>query len=189
VDDLRDPHIAPLWEAGHYEIVEGVLTVMPPAYFDASHAVGRLVRVVEQHLERTGTPGEFSYEVDLVISPQRVARVDVVFTTPQDLTRQREVNAESGEPELTYGRLLVPPTLIVECVSKGHERHDRVTKRRWYEEFGVPNYWVFDAYQRRLECLMMRSGRYEVDVVGQGDDELRPQLFGGLILPLARLWA
>ena len=50
-DDLDDPEIERLWFQGAYEIVEGVLTKMPPAYFDGSIAVQRLVDVVDGEID------------------------------------------------------------------------------------------------------------------------------------------
>ena len=35
-DDLDDPRIERLWDQGRYEIVEGVLTQMPPPQLDTS---------------------------------------------------------------------------------------------------------------------------------------------------------
>ena len=45
--DLDDPRIERLWERGAYEIVEGVLTKMTPAYFDGSVARQSLIDTVE----------------------------------------------------------------------------------------------------------------------------------------------
>jgi Uma2 family endonuclease len=188
VQDLNDPRIERRWEAGHYEIVEGVLTTMPPAHFDGSLALGRLQSMIAVHLHATGQRGDFSPEVDFIVSQIRVARVDLVFTTPEDQARQLEANKKGGKPKLRFGRLLVPPTLIVESVSPGHEVHDRDTKQRWYAEAGVKHYWILDGFQRRLDCLTLVGSEYGVDQAGRDSDELRPSVFPGLVIPLARLW-
>jgi hypothetical protein len=54
VDDLNDPAIERLWEENHYEIVEGVLAEMPPAYFDGHGAMTRLMMMVQKHLDKKG---------------------------------------------------------------------------------------------------------------------------------------
>ena len=187
-DDLDDPEIAPLWEAGAYEIVEGVLTLMPPAYYDGALPPSRLRRIVERHLDATNTPGEFSNETDFIIARKKVARVDLMFMTPEDHRRQEEANAKRGRARLRFGRIIVPPTLIVESVSLGHEDHDRETKRSWYAEARVPNYWILNAFDRSLECLKLAGDTYEIDVSGRGADTLQPSLFPGLVVKLADLW-
>ncbi len=188
VDDLNDPEIERQWFAGRFEIVEGVLTTMPPAYFDGSFPMGRLIRIVERHLDRKSLPGDFANEVDFVLARRRVARVDVAFLTPEDSQRQEKANAERGRRKLKYGRLLVPPTLVIESISMGHEAHDEETKLQWYEQFGVPNYWLLNAYAKTLRCLVLDNGKYRVDQEGSDGAELRPSLFPGLVISLKDLW-
>ena len=89
---------------------------------------------------------------------------------------------------LRFGRLLVPPTLVVESVSVGHEDHDEETKRRWYAEVRVPNYWLLNPYQRSLECLVLKGDHYQIDQAGRGRERLRPKLFPGLVILMGGLW-
>ena len=84
--------------------------------------------------------------------------------------------------------LTIPPTLVIESVSRGHEAHDRETKRRRYAEFGVPHYWIVDADARSLDCLRLDGGVYVDAGVGRGDDVIRPAAFDGLSIPLAEVW-
>ncbi|MDQ3441587.1 MAG: Uma2 family endonuclease [Planctomycetota bacterium] len=191
VDDLNDPEIERQWFTGRHEIVEGVLTTMPPAHYDGSLPLGRLTFRIGLYLHERGLPGDFLSEADFVLARQRVARVDAVFVTPEDGRRQQEANAERGRGRRTlkYGRLLVPPTLIIESISLGHEAHDEETKLQWYEQFGVPNYWMLNGFTKTLRCLVRDGGKYRVDQEGRETDELRPSLFPGLIVPLKELWA
>jgi len=188
VADLGNPQIQRQWERGAYEIVEGVLTKMPAAYFEGGASLDALADVIKQHLKAHNQRGRFAFEVDVVVSPQRVARVDAVFLTPEDQRRQKEANAEAGIKDLAFGRILIAPTLIIQSVSIGHEAHDRQTKRRWYAEKQVPNYWILDAYQRTLECLVLSESEYRTDQIGGSNDELRPALFPGLVIPLREIW-
>ena len=78
--------------------------------------------------------------------------------------------------------------LVIESVSPGHESHDQETKRNWYAEFGVQNYWLLSVFDRSLQCLFLEDGDYAVDCTGTGDAVLTPKLFPGLRLPLAEVW-
>jgi Uma2 family endonuclease len=53
--------------------------------------------------------------------------------------------------QLTPERLLGPPSLAVEVVSFSSKRTDRLQKRRLYQEEGVPEYWIVDPDERRVE--------------------------------------
>jgi len=46
---------------------------------------------------------------------------------------------------------LAPPSLAVEVVSFSSKRTDRLQKRRLYHEEGVPEYWIVDPEERRVE--------------------------------------
>src|SRR3954453_1271396 len=189
-DDLDNPKIERLWEKGRYEIVEGVLTEMPPAEFDSSKRLLRLVRVLADHVDEQGVDGSFAMEVDLIVSQRRVAVVDAVYLTSADERRQAALYAKkpNRKPRVWFGRLMIAPTLIIESISVGHEAHDRETKRWWHAEAGVKNYWLFDGMRRTLECLVLKGDDYVVQVTAKGNRELRPALFPGLVLPLSKLW-
>ena len=85
-------------------------------------------------------------------------------------------------------RILVPPTLVIEALSPGHEQHDLKTKKRWYAQFGVPNYWVLDAFTKSLQCMVLEGGSYRTELAARDTEVVQPQLFPGLVLPLARVW-
>ena len=188
VDDLSDPEVGRLWEQGRYEIIEGVLTTMPPAYFDGTSPLQELIFSVMAHCRSRGDKGRFATDAHLVLSPSRVVRVDAVYLTADEMRRQKELNADSGDPKVPFGRLLLPPTLVIESLSIGHESHDETTKCRWYAEFRIPNYWLFNPYRRTLRCLALQGGEYVTDCEGKDNAELRPGLFPGLMLKLSDVW-
>lgn len=188
VDDLDDPEIERQWFAGRYEIVEGVLTIMPAAYYDSGFALQKLLLLLNHHVSEHGLGGGFAQEVDVILGQKRLPVVDALYLSADDHQKQKEANAQRGRKSLKYGRILVPPTLVIESVSIGHEAHDRETKRAWYAEARIPNYWILDAFQKSLDCLVLDGGDYRVDQHGRDNDELRPSLFPGMVLPLGNLW-
>jgi Uma2 family endonuclease len=185
--DLDDPLFERAWMRGNFEIVEGVLTSMPAAYHSGGRALYRLMtRVTNQVGEAAGN---FSIEAEIIVDEARVARADAAYLTIAEETRQSEAARAAGRDDTDRTRILISPTLLLESISPGHELHDRRTKRRWYAEFGVPNYWLLDTFNRSLECLVLDGGAYRVDAAGRGDDEVRPSLFPGLAIRLRELWS
>jgi Uma2 family endonuclease len=187
-EDLDDPAIEREWFEGRYEIIDGVLTTMPPAYFLGQQSLEELVFTLKAHLKSLGQADHFGGEVDIIIDEDRVVRADAVWLTPQDMERQRHAVVRAGKSDPDRTRVLVPPVLVIESVSPGHERHDERTKRKWYAEFGVPNYWILNSFTRSLKCLVREGTDYRVDVEGLHSDKLRPALFPGLTIPLSELW-
>ncbi|MEO6436855.1 MAG: Uma2 family endonuclease [Tepidisphaeraceae bacterium] len=186
--DLDDPAIEREWFRGRYEIVEGVLTKMAAAYFSGGESLFTLMVLTREHVKKHGPRGSFAGEVDIIIDGPRVAVADAVFLTPEQRVLQAEASRRAGKTDPNRTRILIPPLLIIESVSPGHEAHDHRTKRRWYAEFGVPNYWLLDAYRRSLDCLVLDGGEYRVDQAETGEAEIRPSLFPGLVIPLRELW-
>src|SRR5450759_3157408 len=104
--DLDDPRIAGSWFRGRYEIVEGVLTTKPAAYFTGSSALFELMSLVKAHATESGFPGSFAPEVDIVIDEQRVLVADAVFLTPSDKQHQQDAAHLAGRTDPTRTRLL-----------------------------------------------------------------------------------
>ena len=188
VADLADPEIQRHWLAGRYELVDGVLTKMAPQGFGGISPLTRLRDVLYDHVRATGRGGRFYHEVDVLIDEPRLPKPDMIYLTPEQETRQRELEKEMGIGRGVYTPVLVVPLLIVESLSQNHEDHDRRIKRHWYAARGVPNYWLLDPTGQTLECLVLRSGDYAPEVTGSGSDVIRPKLFGGVTVPLAELW-
>jgi Uma2 family endonuclease len=187
-EDFDDPEFVSQWEAGRYEIVEGVLTKMSPPDYFGNRRLQWLTRLIERHLDATGTPGSFAQDVDVILSNGRIVRADAVFMTPRDEQARKDAVTAVPAGKEQSRRLRVPPTLIIESVSEGHESHDRRTKRRWYAEFRVPHYWIIDTEHRCIECLVLDGGEYRLEQSLSGDAELRPLLFPGLAIPLKQVW-
>jgi Uma2 family endonuclease len=189
-DDLDDPKIERLWERGRYEIVEGVLTEMPAAQLDSTSPLFRLLYRIQQYLDDQELGGSIGMETDLIVSKRRVAIVDAVYLSKADVRRQARLYAKKPRrrPNVRFGRLTIAPTLVIESLSVGHEAHDLETKYRWYAEAGVRNYWVLDCYRRSLKCYVLAKDNYRLDTAEKGPTEIRPSLFPGLVIPLAKLW-
>jgi Uma2 family endonuclease len=186
--DLDDPAIERKWFEGHYEIIEGVLTTMPPAYFAGGNAAANLIYVLKSHSRANGLGWRFATEADIVIDELRVPRVDGVMLTPGDSKTQERAARASGKVDSKRVRILVPPTLVIESVSPGHELHDTRTKKAWYCEFGVPNYWIVDAYRKTMDCFVLSGKRYAVQSKGKKNQVLKDLAFSGLEIPLQEIW-
>ena len=189
VDDLYDPDILWQWSEGRYEIVEGVLTMMAPQGFEGVDPLTNLQKIVERHFEATGHPGTFYREVDLLLRRNRIPRPDSIFLTRAQRQEQLRLQRQRPlPPGRRYHPVYVMPPLAIESVSVGHEKHDRVVKRKWYAEAGIQQYWILTAHERSLVCLVLKGKEYVVESSGEGDDAVASSIFGGVTIPLAQVW-
>ena len=127
-------------EDGHrYEVVAGELLVTPAPSLPHQHAVGSLLRLLQDYLERTRvgyatiSPADIEPEAGALVQPD-------VFVAP--LVAGRRPRAWSEIRSLL---------LAVEVLSPSSARADRTVKRRLYQRAGVAEYWVVDIDARLVE--------------------------------------
>src|SRR5215217_5808935 len=102
--DLEDPRIEAEWEAGHFQIIEGVLAIMPPAYWDTSESLQRLVFEIQVYLKEKGLPTGFGFEVDVVVGEMRVPKADAVYMSEADKANQLRAAKSKRKPKgIKYG--------------------------------------------------------------------------------------
>jgi Uma2 family endonuclease len=186
--DLDDPRIEAKWERGRYEIINGVLTRMPAAYFFGGEILLNLIFELRVALKAEKIAGSFSTEVDIIIDKQRVVRGDSCFMTPADKKKQAVEAKKWGKPDPTRARVYVPPTIVIESMSPGHHAHDRVTKFAWYAEFGVKHFWLLDPYAKTLEAFLLERGKYRRVANLKGNGVFRPTAFAGVEVNLIDVW-
>ena len=187
-DDLDNPDLEAIWVAGRYQIIEGVLTRMAPAYFTGGGSLIELIVLLHAYFASQNTQVRFANEAELVLGERRVLRADAAMMTRDDRQRQNDAAKKLGRKNLERTRLLVPPTLVIESISPGHEYEDMELKWRMYAEFGVPNYWVINAFTRSLICHRLLDAQYVIDCQGRESDEIKPNAFPNLVILLGTLW-
>ncbi len=183
VDEL-DCH-SKIYLGPRFEIVRGVLTLMAPARYYGNRSLSRLVRILQRSPQ--ASVGDFVFEPDLLIADDNLYLPDAVWLSPEDDAKQVQAAKAAGNRD-PGGRLLVPPTLIIESASIGHSGHDRETKFRDYAFFGVKNYWILDEPARTIDCFALLDKSYQPDCSGRANDILRPTLFKPIEVSMSSLW-
>jgi Uma2 family endonuclease len=121
-----------------YEVVHGELLVTPAPRAWHQEVVRRIERALEDYAERVGLGHVFHSPADISWSDDTLVQPDV-FVVP--LADARTMSWERMKTLL----------LAVEVLSPSTARADRFTKRRLYQEVGVPTYWIVDPDRRCVE--------------------------------------
>jgi Uma2 family endonuclease len=125
-------------DGNRYEVVYGELLVTPAPRLWHQQLVQRLSFTLAKYLEihRAGvvltSPADISWGRDVLVQPD-------VFVVPVEQARTLEWSA------------IRDLLLVAEVLSPSTPRHDRFTKRRRYQEAGVPLYWIVDGEARQVE--------------------------------------
>jgi Uma2 family endonuclease len=148
------------------ELWEGEL-VMTPAPTPLHQGVSfRLARLMEQFVSAHHLGEVMVAPIDVVLTQRRVVQPDILYIS----------HAKRG---IIQDRIRGAPELIVEVVSPGTWRRDRIDKRALYEQFGVLEYWIVDPEAGMIEVLVLEQKSFRLlGRFGRGDTA-RSQLLVG----------
>jgi Uma2 family endonuclease len=141
-------------EDGHrYELYDGELCVAPSALPRHEIVSMRLHDSLGEHRRIRGGY-IFHPPFDLVLSDHDVVQPDLMYFGP--------LRAQRVRPD-EYVRFT--PDLAIEILSPSTQKNDRGRKRDLYARHGLPEYWVVDPYEHRIEISVLAAGRYRDPVV------------------------
>lgn len=161
-----------------YELVHGVLIVMPPPGPGERSPNDKLGRII-LNFQADHPNGDV---VDETLPEQEIA------TTAGRRRTDRVIWLGLGRAPITgVARESDVPKVAIELVSQSSRdrRRDYVEKREEYADAGVEEYWVIDRYRRKMTVF---RGRDEELVLGEGET-YRPEIMPGFELPLDYLLA
>ena len=125
----------------HYELIEGELYVNPAPNIRHQIIVANIYYALRTYLRKHRTAHALLSPIDVVLSPEIVLQPDV---------------AVFFENIAGWKKAYRAPEIAVEVLSDGSQRHDKVTKRRLYEQYGTKDYWIVDP--EALTVTIIRAG-------------------------------
>lgn len=158
----RDEVLALPEDGNRYELVDGELLVTPSPRPVHQLGVVALLALIRPYVEAHGLGRTFIAPADLDLLSGQVVQPDVFVTRLAD-----------GRVPARWTEVGIP-LLVAEILSPGTARHDRFTKRRRYQQSGVPTYWVVDLESRMVESWT--PGGVRPTMI---DDQLRWEPGGG----------
>jgi Uma2 family endonuclease len=134
----------------------------------------------------------FTYE-DYVLLPddRRYEVIDgELYRTPAPTPyHQTVVFVSSGRLAIVGEKYISEaPDLVVEVLSPGTRKRDRVFKAKRYARFGVREMWFADPERQTVEVLVNTEHGFRREALYAGDDVLVSPLLPGLEIPLARVF-
>lgn len=125
-----------------YELIDGELLVTPSPGRPHQLAVTEIVVLLHQYLREEPIGVAFVSPADLELRPGTITQPDV-FIVPVG-----SVGTTAGEDQWSDVRSLL---LAIEVISPSSIRTDRVTKREYYMDAGVPDYFIVALSARIVE--------------------------------------
>ncbi len=125
-------------DGNRYETVHGELLVTPAPQLWHQEVVSRIWESLRAYLRRNAVGHAMMSPADISWAPDTLVQPDVFVADLREVRTLDWVNVK---------HLL----LAAEVVSPSSLRADRFTKRRLYQEVGVPTYWVIDPDAHAVE--------------------------------------
>lgn len=136
-----------------YELIGGELIVTPSAGGRHQAAVTELLFLLGSYLRGTSVGVVFAAPADLELEPGTITQPDV-FVIP--------AGGAVSDDDFRWSHV-TNLLIAIEVISPGSIRTDRVTKREYYMDVGVPDYLIVDVDARMIE--RWSQGRDTPDVL------------------------
>jgi Uma2 family endonuclease len=143
------------------------------------YAVARLIRIVDEHLELTGTSGG-------VFGSNTKYRVRARRGITPDLSVVLGPRLDSIDPNAAYNTL--GPDLAVEILSPGQGEEYIEERLDDYLKLGTAEVWAVDPWAGTVIGYALRASKYEVFAHAEGVGEFHSQLLPELSFSVGRLW-
>ena len=95
--------------------------------------------------------------LDLILESTSVLQPDLLFV------------AKARQHIITEKAIEGVPDLVIEILSPGTSRTDRVTKAQIYARYGVPAYWIVDPEQEVIEIYLVEADGYRLIATLEGE--------------------
>ena len=132
-----------------YELVDGELLVTPAPTNRHQRIVGELFVLLREYV-RQHRLGEVRFGHARLTSDSRL-EPDLFVVPSVDGKRPRADDS-----------ILIDASLVIEVLSPSSLRHDRFTKRRFFQRRGVPVYWIVDPDGESIEIWRPGDERPEL---------------------------
>ena len=158
-----------------HEIIYGELYELPPPSLEHQEILMRLVALLLPEV-RSVAGRMLLAPVGVFMPGTEPVQPDLLVLTQERMHLRSERGIEGA------------PDLLVEVLSPGNTKHDRVTKRLLYVQGGVREYWLVDPQARSIEVLVLEDGEYRTLVQACGNEPVTSTVLSQLSFPASAVF-
>ena len=140
------------------EYINGEIIMAPTPTVPHQAVLRNIAVALHEFVQRTALGHVLFSPLDVVLPTGEVVQPDLFFLT-----------AEDWERTCSAKRVQDAPSFVLEILSPGSVRHDRITKRKLYEQNKVREYWIVDLKARTITQLILRGEHYELTELTESD--------------------
>jgi Uma2 family endonuclease len=160
-----------------YELYDGEVIVVPSPFPRHQRVLLHICGILVEYERATGGL-VFEAPMDIVFSEHNVVQPDVVYFRQE---RRHVIDMNDATR--------AAPDLAVEILSRSTESRDRGRKMQLLARYRVPEYWIVDPVENRLEVYVLRESTYELVATYDETQDVRSPTLPNLAFPAARVFA
>ncbi len=132
------------------EIIDQSLFMAPAPSFTHQNSSLNLTVLMRTFCKKTKIGTITIAPMDVVLSRENVVQPDILFVAKENF----EIITEKAIKGI--------PDCVVEIISPGYMRYDRVKKMELYERFQIPEYWIVDPANQTVEIFTIVKKKYQL---------------------------
>ncbi|MBA3484574.1 MAG: Uma2 family endonuclease [Pirellulales bacterium] len=135
-------------EGAPVELIRGEF-MMSPAPRNSHQTIVVLLTELFSVISRKSGGITYCAPSDVVLSDDTILQPDLLYVS-------------KARRSIVGDRVNGPPDLVIEVLSPGAERRDRVQKLDLYAKYGVAEFWVIDPRAQQIDFLLLNSDGYVI---------------------------
>jgi Uma2 family endonuclease len=160
-------------DGNRHEIIHGEHFVNPAPNLYHQEVSRHIQFQLYMQIELTGVGKVIDAPVDLQLSNHDIIQPDLVVVT------------NARKHILTPTKIKGVPDLVVEILSPSNPDHDLRTKRKLYQDSGVPEYWIVFPDEHQILQLVLHNGQFVESVATESIPTKQPP---HSTVDLTRVW-
>ncbi len=157
------------------EIIEQSLFMAPSPTPDHQNASANLSFIIQSVVKKTRAGVVFLAPMDVVLDKSNVIQPDLLFIANENKGIIK--NAIKGVPDC-----------IIEIISTGYVKYDRVKKYSLYEKFGVKEYWIVDPANELVEIFILENDKYKLHSYAEVKGKVKSKVIKGLDVDVKKIF-
>ncbi len=131
------------------EVIENTLFMSPTPNFYHQEISMELSTAIFNELKKTHAGKCVAAPMDVFLDSANAYQPDILFITKKNLGIIKE------------GKIRGTPDLIIEILSPGSVKHDKITKRNVYERNGVKEYFIVAPKIKEVITYYLKNKKFE----------------------------
>ena len=156
------------------ELWDGEIVMSPTPIPNHQRIVARFYKLMDEFVAGRKLGEVFVSPLDVILTQRRVVQPDIFFISKSRLN-------------LVTDRVRCVPDLVVEVISQGSWKRDRVEKKGLYEQHGVREYWIIDPEAQTIEVFSLERGAFKLTSKAELGETASSKLLSGFALTWSQL--